>query len=291
MLRRPPRFDRKERVVSSPPAEECVDHPLLECSESDQDVFPLSPPTASLPVRPRPEKLRSSFKSNLTASFQALRRTAKSFSNFTAPSILSDDMLTRSLFSSYASEMRPKFTNDGIPDPILRRYLNPQPALSNPDLANQLQDALGAREAPALRADGKAAPMIMLTTYSSRAAGPARNSSKRRASSAPPPDDRVQLIADGMPPTTRQREPRENSDFLRVIVLEMNMRRVGKLDAKAGGRARIWLPPRRTGADMAAAAVGPSDAALGEDGLGRSKVVPMRWVGVSAEDVDLVECV
>jgi hypothetical protein len=42
----------------------------------------------------------------------------------------------------------------------------------------------------------------------------------------------------------RQREPRENSDFLRVIVLEMCMRKAGKLSDDGMGRARIWLPPR-----------------------------------------------
>jgi len=44
----------------------------------------------------------------------------------------------------------------------------------------------------------------------------------------------------------RPREPRENSDFLRVVVLEMNMRRKGKL-RDGLGRARIWLGPRDGG--------------------------------------------
>ncbi|KAI9801552.1 MAG: hypothetical protein M1825_003231 [Sarcosagium campestre] len=42
----------------------------------------------------------------------------------------------------------------------------------------------------------------------------------------------------------RPRELRENPDFLRVVVLEMNMRRVGKL-RKEGGRARLVLPARK----------------------------------------------
>ena len=60
----------------------------------------------------------------------------------------------------------------------------------------------------------------------------------------------------------RQREPRENSDFLRVVVLEMNMRREGKLEH---GRAKICLPPRQ--------ATVPSE---------EGERVPKRWVGVSA---------
>jgi len=59
----------------------------------------------------------------------------------------------------------------------------------------------------------------------------------------------------------RPREPRENGDFLRVVVLEMNMRREGKLE-RASGRARMWLPPRREGKES--------------KGGGR------RWVGLSA---------
>jgi hypothetical protein len=71
-------------------------------------------------------------------------------------------------------------------------------------------------------------------------------------------------------PAIRQREPRENSDFLRVIVLEMSMRRVGKLDSKGPGRARVWLPPRKN-ADVS-------------DESARKKGVPSRWVALSYED-------
>ncbi|OCT45100.1 hypothetical protein CLCR_05747 [Cladophialophora carrionii] len=40
----------------------------------------------------------------------------------------------------------------------------------------------------------------------------------------------------------RPREPRENRDFLRVFVCEMNMRKNGKLADDAPGRAKLWLP-------------------------------------------------
>ena len=42
----------------------------------------------------------------------------------------------------------------------------------------------------------------------------------------------------------KQREPRENPDFLRVLVGEMNMRRAGKFEADAAGRARMWVEAR-----------------------------------------------
>jgi hypothetical protein len=48
------------------------------------------------------------------------------------------------------------------------------------------------------------------------------------------------------------------------------MRRVGKLDAKAVGKARIWLPPRKPGSSKAPA-------------LHSTSGVPDRWAGVVAE--------
>lgn len=73
----------------------------------------------------------------------------------------------------------------------------------------------------------------------------------------------------------RPREPRENSDFLRVIVLEMNMRRVGKLD-NTGGRAKIWLAPRaeKAGAGVEqreeVKSVTPSKTTRAERGMGEA---------------------
>jgi hypothetical protein len=102
------------------------------------------------------------------------------------------------------------------------------------------------------------APMIQMQTYDRRG----RSKSRRR--STDPFSEAGRALAG--PPTVRQREPRENSDFLRVIVLEMNMRRVGKLDTKAVGKARIWLPPRKPGANKAPSTSG----------------VPHRWIGIAA---------
>jgi len=48
----------------------------------------------------------------------------------------------------------------------------------------------------------------------------------------------------------------------------MNMRRVGKLDAKAVGKARIWLPPRKLGTSKLPASQNASG-------------VPNRWIGTS----------
>ena len=70
---------------------------------------------------------------------------------------------------------------------------------------------------------------------------------------------------------SRQREPRENSDFLRVVVLEMNMRRRGKLREDIPTRARVWLPPRKSSPYRL----------LGKYEDGDDDTIPSRWVGVS----------
>jgi hypothetical protein len=66
-------------------------------------------------------------------------------------------------------------------------------------------------------------------------------------------------------PLARQREMRENSDFIRIAVMEMMMRKNGKL-GKMPGRARWALPPRK-----------PSNKVyeIGEGG------VPARWIATT----------
>lgn len=249
--------ERREKVVQSPPKEDCVlDHPLLhynqdECEEmADLEVADI---VATSPVST--ERFKS-FKSNLTASLQALKSAAKSFSNFTAPSVPPDDLLTRSLLSpKFTSEMRPKHLQ-GLPSPALRRYLNPQPTPISPaELSMQLHGALDLD-------DESMAPMIQMQTYERKG----RSSSRKKRGSDPFSEAGRAVSTD---PAVRQREPRENGDFLRVIVLEMNMRRVGKLDAKAVGRARIWLPPRKSTSPRKAPSL--------------QSRVPDRWVGVVAD--------
>jgi hypothetical protein len=259
------RPERREKQVQSPPAEDCIlDHPLLHFSQEDCDEvanFAMSDVDTSTqtPVTGRFQ----SFKSNLTASFQAVKSAAKSFSNFTAPSVPPDDLLSRSLLSPrFASEMRPKHLQ-GVPSPALRRYLNPQPPpISAAELSMQLHAALS------LDIDTDThAPMIQMQTYDRRS----RSSSRKRKND--PFSEAGRALSQS--PAVRQREPRENSDFLRVIVLEMNMRRVGKLDAKAVGKARIWLPPRKPAASTA--------PALQSQGR---HTVPDRWVSRLADDGD-----
>lgn len=252
---------RREKTVQSPPKEDCVlDHPLLHFSPDDCEDIANLEISDIVTSSPAPSDRFKSFKSNLTASLQALKSAAKSFSNFTAPSVPPDDLLTRSLLSPrFTSEMRPKQLQ-GLPSPALRRYLNPPPTPISPsELSMQLHDSL------MLDADENlSAPMIQMQTYDRRS----RSSSRKRRGSDP--FSEAGRAASPVP-AVRQREPRENSDFLRVIVLEMNMRRVGKLDAKAVGKARIWLPPRKPGSNKP-----PS--------LQSQSGVPDRWVATAADD-------
>ncbi|RKF64404.1 hypothetical protein OnM2_019084 [Erysiphe neolycopersici] len=64
----------------------------------------------------------------------------------------------------------------------------------------------------------------------------------------------------------RRRDMRENSDFLRVVVMEMLMRRRGKLDNQGPGKARMILPPRTL-------TIRPPEVTA--DG------VPVRWISLS----------
>ena len=114
--------ERRERIVQSPPKEDCIlDHPLLHYSPEDcEEIASMDIPDI-VTSPPAPTDRFKSFKSNLTASLQALKSAAKSFSNFTAPSVPPDDLLTRSLLSPrFTSEMRPKQLQ-GLPSPALRR--------------------------------------------------------------------------------------------------------------------------------------------------------------------------
>jgi len=250
---------KKDKSRSLPIIEDCAsDHPLVAQHDSDEDHL-------VLPMHKKPlsaTKGRTSFKSNLTTSLQSLKKAAvnsiSSLGRASSTPALSrhsaapiDDMLWSHpfLFPRFSSEIRP--ATDSLPSDAERRYLNPMP-LTFEEQEAPFQKAL---HAPFLAQPVEDAPTIQMQTYNSR--GRKRGGLKR----APSPNSeagRALLGADG----PRQREVRENPDFLRVVVLEMNMRREGKLEQ---GRAKIWLPPREASAA----------------GLANARV-PERWVGVSA---------
>lgn len=254
---------KKEKSRSLPATEDCgLDHPLVPSLSSDEpdDSIMLAPPETPNAT----PKAKSRFTSNLTLSLQALKNAAitkissLSLSNASSPSQctpstpLSDDVLWSHpfLFPRFSPEVRPP-TTKGIPTKAERRYLNPLP-LTFEEQEAPFQQAL---HAPYLAEAVAEAPTIQMQTY---------HRGRRKSAAAGKKQDAHSEAGRALagPVGVKMREPRENGDFLRVVVLEMNMRRVGKLE---GGRARMWLPPRQ---------------ATVEEGRGQG--VPVRWRGVSA---------
>jgi hypothetical protein len=76
----------------------------------------------------------------------------------------------------------------------------------------------------------------------------------------------------------RPREPRENRDFLRIFVCEMNMRKSGKLAEDTAGRAKLWLPPveEQKGKDKSAGTPGHKH---------EQRDAAERWTSWSADDL------
>ncbi|KAJ6261233.1 hypothetical protein Dda_3901 [Drechslerella dactyloides] len=211
----PLRRSTKLNKTFSPPEECMLDHPLMAQEPQEPETADEGVDAATL--APEQEgKLsafsRLSFKSNLTASLRVLRSAARTFTSLSTPLTQPDDFLTRSILSispQYnTDEKRPKYSD--TPTAALRRYLNPSPKTFSRELG-QFTDR-----------NESISASIQLQTY-------------KQTIITPPAEV----------PITRNREVRENCDFLRVIVLEMNMRRQGKLSDTSQGKARFVLPPRQ----------------------------------------------
>ncbi|KAI1410125.1 hypothetical protein F5Y13DRAFT_181569 [Hypoxylon sp. FL1857] len=256
---RPPR--RSLEPVCSPPGEH-LEHPLSTKTNSEVDqldfrVFDPKPVPSEQKQSSGLMPLRSVFKSNLTASLRALRSAARTLSNFTASSIPPDDFLTRSILTI---DPRVPFTDERMP-PVLgeepseamRRYLNPTTTL-RPD----------SRVRSSVRGYTASIQMQTYKIQRSRSAPASSRSASQAGNSGKSP------VAYVFPPGPRQREIRENSDFIRIAVLEHLMRKRGKLDDQREGHARWLLPPRKPASK-------PYE--IGPDGI------PARWVPISQDDV------
>lgn len=275
------RNDRRLKSLSSSKGEDCLlDHPLLpppirNPDANDEQDVDVNPPGSSPAT-----KLRFSFRSNLTASLQALRSAARSFSNFTALPVQRDDYLSRALLSNtppFTDEPRP-LPLEEPPDQALRRYLNPI-ALSAVELHYHTeQDRISCKSS------------IQLQSYqpgahrSSTASSPPIFISRQQRDTVHFSKDSLD-VEDALTSSSisRQREPRENSDFLRVIVLEMNMRKVGKLSESSPGRARLWLPARQVAKsgtlERQDDCANVKRASMDKEG---GSSVPLRWTGIMA---------
>jgi hypothetical protein len=221
--------------------------------------------------------LKAVFKSNLTASLRALRSAAKSFSSINFSSIPPDYLTTRSLLTidpnvPYTDERRPPVIEE-LPSAEMRRYLNPtttsrlepppsaapQPAKFSASIQMQTYKVHKSRSAssPSSKSPHQSMPSQSL---------PSTSTSQQQQSPSPSPSPSSSQTAPGHPLPMRQREMRENPDFIRIAVMEMMMRKNGKLDDQRLGRARWALPPRKTS---------PQDYEVGPNG------VPTRWTSIS----------
>ena len=264
---------RKPLEPISSPSDKDDDHPLSWTGHDLDDMSSgdLSPPLDAVPEQTPLEPfkpLRAAFKSNLTASLRALRSAAKSFSAIGFTTMPSEDLLARSLLTMdpkvpYTDERMPPLT-DVMPSAEVRRYLNPSTSVHR-----ETQPAT-------LPSPGSFSASIQMQTYKvqrSREPSPSTHSPYPNAYLQPPPSGTDRAPSHSQPshaaplryPGMRQREMRENSDFIRIAVMELAMRKRGKLDDQRPGRARWALPPRKT-------ALRPS----GVNGDG----VPERWIPI-----------
>jgi len=110
----------------------------------------------------------------------------------------------------------------------------------------------------------KCTASIQMQTYKITRSGKSASPSVISRRTQTTPEEVFANMAAG--PVARQRDMRENSDFIRIAVMEMAMRKNGKLDDQKPGRARWALPPRKP-------ATKPYQ--IGENG------VPVRWIAVT----------
>ncbi|KAG5990607.1 hypothetical protein E4U43_004234 [Claviceps pusilla] len=234
---------------------EGLDLPFPQESGANLSSYPLLQPF---------KPLRTAFKSNLTASLRALKSAAKSFSSINFSYIPADDLLTRSILTidphvPYMDERRPPVTEE-MPSAELRRYLNPttsnhfdaQPTARSAGTYSasiQLQTYKIERSrslSPSSTRTPHHSPHSLAASASrsqpcpSHTASSSSNSRSMQQNAAKSGGYQVSIV-----PGMRQREMRENPDFIRIAVMEMAMRRRGKLDNQKPGRARWALPPRR----------------------------------------------
>lgn len=250
---------RSLEPVSSPPGEKPAD-PLSrhDVDQLDLEGFDPAPLSVEKKESEAAVPFRYVFKSNLTASLRALRSAARSLSSFTASSIPPEDFLTRSILTidpsvPFTDERMPPVWEEE-PSEAMRRYLNPTSSL-----CAEPRSMLPIRSYTA---------SIQMRTYKvQRSKGPTSITSRQTSQSSSNKSSSTEVA---FPPGPRQREMRENSDFIRIAVMEHLMRKRGKLDGQREGHARWLLPPRKATAKL---------YEIGPDG------VPLRWVSTSFTDL------
>lgn len=241
---RRPLADARSRIVTSPPEECDFNHPLMPAPAlatpapggGDGGADEAESAGLGLPLADELSKLvsrRLNLVSNLSASFRVLKSAAKSFTNLTYTTAIQQphaNLATNMLYittSPYTDERRPRPLEED-PTPALRRYLNPWSS------SHDESPCTGAVQMQTYN-------LVDRKRYRLAAARAGRSPEPAILEEVEEEDDEG---ASATEPALRQREVRENSGFLRIAVLEMNMRRCGKINDQAPGRARYTLPPR-----------------------------------------------
>ena len=269
------RGEKRSKSLSTSYGEDCIlSHPLRSSLpepilESDEEL-----PKITLSQSPSPPRSLKSFKSNLSASIRAIRSAARSFSDLAPP--LREDHLSRSLLTlnlPYTTERHPLSPQYHDP-PILSPSDLHIHHDANPDLschsAVQLQSYTpGARQS----AHASSPPIFHANPPEKSPPGTDALDTEDAGTSSAVTTGKDSGHGNGSAggAGARQRELRENRDFLRVIVLEMNMRKCGKLGEREPGRARLWLPARRPGE-------GSTRVTEKAEEHGLEGRVPARWV-------------
>ncbi|KAL8900688.1 MAG: hypothetical protein Q9192_000938 [Flavoplaca navasiana] len=232
--------EKRPRSTSSSVPEVChSDHPLLVDHSEHEHIPQMKPGNFAMDESKLSRPSRLSLRSNLTASLRRLKYAAQNISSLGTAVTSRDDVqapATLSGSSRFADERRPLPWAEP-PHPALRRYLNPI-TVSPAEFYSHGDHEKGTTSPRVCTAS------IQMQTYQPGAR-------KSENATAPPvfvvaSPRRTPVDEPAVSASQRHREPRENSDFLRVIVLEMNMRKVGKLSDGTPGRARLWLPARRS---------------------------------------------
>ncbi|KAI1816787.1 hypothetical protein GGS20DRAFT_160021 [Poronia punctata] len=249
---------RSLEPVTTPPGE-LPEDPLSKArleNESDGNDFNGESTAAADKQTQVLAPFKLAFKSNLTASLRALRSAARSLSSFTASSIPPDDLLTRSILTidsrvPFTDERRPPVLEEE-PSEAMRRYLNPA--------SNVRPEVRGSTPTHSYTAS------IQMQTYRVQRSRAIPRTSRQTANTNSGKTPTAVVL---LPTGPRQREMRENPDFIRIAVMEHLMRKRGKLDDQREGHARWLLPPRK--ATTKPYEIGPGG-------------VPVRWVPTSQGD-------
>lgn len=273
----PRRTNREKSFSLSKSVENDLEHPLSSedrtesPDDNDTDIEP-SEISLSRPQSPNNRK-PSSFKSNLTASLTAIKSSLRSLSNFAStPYTLPEDYLSRGLYAESQfihREMRPR-PLDRPPSAEMRRYLNPSKYHASPHMEfhhhGSVMEHMDYEHIPASPASSNFSNEGSIIALQDRSVMEPSPHVPSGSGSSVGLTEAVRAMHDSN--QQHRREIRENSEWLRICVLETNMRRAGKIDGP--GHAKIWLQARE---------VIQLDTRLEDIQLGRRNV-PARWVPI-----------